>query len=110
LVLGTFPLLSGSGKPDTPWERMQREKASAPVACADPAELVEEEEAVPPHPQMSRARPAVTMTTARWRPGDIYLAFGASARLVFASATETAWSCAGVNPAAASVSVSTRPV
>jgi hypothetical protein len=64
LSLGTFPLLSGSGKADTPWERMQREKASAPVACADPAEVVVEEEEDPlaPHPQTNRTRPAVAMT------------------------------------------------
>ena len=62
LFLGTFPLLSGSGKADTPWERMQREKASAPVACADPAEVVVvEEDPLLPHPQTSRTRPVVAM-------------------------------------------------
>src|ERR1700730_11487012 len=36
-ALGICPLLLGSGKLDTPWERMQRETASVPLACADPA-------------------------------------------------------------------------
>jgi hypothetical protein len=34
VILGIAPLLSGSGNSDTPWERMQREKASAPFWCA----------------------------------------------------------------------------
>jgi hypothetical protein len=66
LSLGIVPLLLGSGKLDTPWERMQPEKASAPLSCADPAEVVEEGPP-PPHPQTSRARPAVAMITAAVR-------------------------------------------
>jgi hypothetical protein len=62
LFFGTFPLLSGSGKLDTPWERMQREKASAPVACADPAEALVKEDALPPHPQTIRTTAAVATT------------------------------------------------
>ena len=37
------PLPSGSGYFDTPLERMQPAKASAPFACADAAEALEEE-------------------------------------------------------------------
>ena len=58
--LGISPLLLGSGKLDTPWERMQSEKASAALAFADPAEVVEEDPP-PPHPQMRRARPVAAM-------------------------------------------------
>jgi hypothetical protein len=73
LSLGIWPLLLGSGKLDTPWERMQREKASAPFACADAAEVVEEEEEeeeedpAPPHPQTSRTRPPTAMMAAAAR-------------------------------------------
>jgi len=58
--LGISPLLLGSGKLDTPWERMHSEKASAALAFADPAEVVEEDPP-PPHPQMRRARPVAAM-------------------------------------------------
>ena len=40
-TLGIDPLLLGSGKLDTPWERMQREKASASACCTDAAEELE---------------------------------------------------------------------
>ena len=40
-TFGTFPLLSGSGKLDTPCERIQREKASAPFCDAALAEVRE---------------------------------------------------------------------
>jgi hypothetical protein len=56
--LGISPLLLGSGKLETPWVRMQREKASAPPARADAAEVAEEGPP-PPHPQRVMTRPAV---------------------------------------------------
>src|ERR1700757_74075 len=66
LSFGIVPLVSGSGKLDTPWERMQRENASAPLCCADAAEVVEEEDA-PPHPLTRTAMPAVAMMAATVR-------------------------------------------
>jgi hypothetical protein len=51
-VLGTFGV--GSGKFGTPWERMQRAKASAPFSCADAAGVVAEE--LPPHAAATTVR------------------------------------------------------
>jgi hypothetical protein len=62
LSLGIDPLLSGSGKLDTPWERMHRAKTSAPPAWADAAGWLTDVEL--PHATASRAMPAVAMTVA----------------------------------------------
>ncbi|MFZ0973356.1 MAG: hypothetical protein WAN22_14090 [Solirubrobacteraceae bacterium] len=64
---GIVPLLFGSGKLDTPWDRMQLEKATAPVAGDDAAAevLVEDEaEDAPPHPHVSSATPTAAMMAA----------------------------------------------
>jgi DNA-binding response OmpR family regulator len=61
-VLGIVPSVPGSGKLDRPWERMQREKASVPLAGAEAAEVaVDEDPPPPPHPQTSVASPATAM-------------------------------------------------
>ncbi|MGH2881445.1 MAG: hypothetical protein ACRDPA_01860, partial [Solirubrobacteraceae bacterium] len=58
----TSPLLFGSGKSDTPWERMHWEKASAPLACAAAAAVLDlVEEPPPPQPPMSSAMHVVAM-------------------------------------------------
>jgi hypothetical protein len=64
---GIDPLLLGSGKLDTPWDRMQLEKATAPVVCDDAAAEVLVDDAAedaPPHPQVSKATPTAAMMAA----------------------------------------------
>ncbi len=56
LSFGISPLLLGSGKLDSPWERMQPEKASAPLCCADPTEVVEAGPPPGPCPRRIRRR------------------------------------------------------
>jgi hypothetical protein len=117
--LGICPLLLGSGKVGTPWERMQSENASAPFACADAVEVVEELPP-PPHPQAMRARPTTDMTAAAARLAGgrgrcteralsaimpVYCALPASERFVFASACSTAWSWFAVKPPSVCVSI-----
>jgi hypothetical protein len=42
-LFGSTPLRLGSGKVGMPFERMQREKASAPFSCTDAGPALEEE-------------------------------------------------------------------
>jgi DNA-binding response OmpR family regulator len=69
-VFGIVPSVPGSGKLDSPWERMQRENASAPLAGAEAAAVaVEEDPPPPPHPHTSIASPAAaTIGRVRFMP------------------------------------------
>lgn len=69
--MGISPLLLGSGKLETPCERMHREKASAEgelVATAVPDEPpVPLDAELPPHPPVSGTTPAIAMRASALR-------------------------------------------
>jgi hypothetical protein len=56
-IFGIEPLLAGSGKARTPWERMHREKASAVLTCAVVPVVDGVDE--PPQPAASSTSPRI---------------------------------------------------